>query len=320
MDQDERWLSLRTLDVVTPDVEQGVLTMGAMSFPPNAQVERDGDRLVVLHDGWRLERFIRYRPLVYFAVFGEPAAFACLRLALTSLFEFGGYDGDVLVLTDEAHLDLATGLPEAWRARIATRPLDAADMLDWTLARYRLVEMPEFSRYRPYLYLDIDVVANAGIALLLKRLAISEMLHAPAENAVMSPDQSYGAALFLADGLDLPREVRGFSTGLMGFPDIATVASLFTRVPRLALAYAQQAGRRDTFGCYDQPFANYAAIKTSRLELTLFDRFLDNRWYWYERLAERRGLTHFTGGTSHAAPKSEVMAAYLQHLRGAPSG
>lgn len=214
------------------------LSIGAVSFGAGAQTRLDGDRLTVVRDGWRVETFVRYRPLVYYAAFGTDNVFACLRVAVCSLFEFGGYDEDVLVLTDPAHLSWPDCLPDGLRPRIRMVPLAASDMLDWALVRYRLIDVPGLDRYRPFLYLDTDMVCDGLLSPLLRMLAVSTALQAAAENALVRPEDGYGASLLAADGVVVPPARPGFSTGALGFADLATVRQFFAQVPALAEAYA----------------------------------------------------------------------------------
>ena len=310
-----RWISLATLAVAPASVGSSGLAIGATTFGTGAQVLLDGDRLSIIRDGWRLESYRRFRPLVYYAAFGRDEVFDCLRIAVTTLFEFGGYDGEVLLLTDDGHRDWPASLPERYRDRVTVRTFASGDMLDWTLARYRIVDMPELRAFRPVLYLDIDIVCNAPIGALLQRLAVSTVLHAPVENPVMTPEDYYGASLLTKDGVSVSPKRPGFSTGVMGFPDVATVQHIFALVPKLAEAYAQRVGSRTAFDCYDQPFTNYAAVKSNPVELSLLRQFLDNQWYWLARPTTRRGLLHLTGGTDQAVPKLKALTEYVSALR-----
>ncbi len=311
----DRWLSMSTLALGVADMgPQGLAVLGR-PVGPGAHVNLEGDRLNVVRDGWRLEAFVRYRPLVYYAAFGAGSVFDCLRIAIESLFEFGGYDGDVLVLTDAAHLSWPDCLPEAVRPRVRMHQADASDMLDWTLARYGAAALPALARHRPFLYLDVDMVCDAPIDPLLRVLALSPLVHAPGENAVTRPENWYCASLLIEDGISVPPERQGFSTGALGFADQGVARTLFSLVPQLARNHAARSGKRDAFDCYDQPFANYAAIKLGGVETALFGRHLDNRYYWLERPPERRGLAHFTGGAVAAGAKLRAMSAYVDALR-----
>jgi hypothetical protein len=99
----------------------------------------------LVHEGWRVASFTLFRPLVYFAAFSAPEIFECLRLAVASLIERGGWQWDVLVLTaadtaDKVRSILAPcGLGE--RLHVAC-VAPARDPLDWCMARYRLDAHP----------------------------------------------------------------------------------------------------------------------------------------------------------------------------------
>ncbi len=310
-----RWLSCATLAVgAVAAGPQGLSVLGR-PVGAGARVSLDGDRLSVVRDGWRLDAFVRYRPLVYYAAFGADAVFDCLRIAVQSLFEFGRYDGEVLVLTDAAHLSWPDCLPADLRGHVRTRAAQGADMLDWTLARYGIAATEGLAHHRPFLYLDADMACDGPIDPLLRRLAISPLLHAVGENAVTRAEDWYGASLLAADGVAVAADRPGFSTGALGFATLPTARTMFDLVPRLARGHATGSGTRDAFDCYDQPFANYAAIKLGGVETTLLGRYLDNRYYWLDRAPARRGLAHFTGGTRAAGAKQAAMGAYVEALR-----
>ncbi len=315
----ERWLSLSTLAVAGARITPHALTIGNAVFGAGSQVALNGNELRVTRDGWRVDAFTRYRPLVYYAAFGPEDVFACLRLAVGSLFEFGAYDGEVIVLTDGQHATLTDGWPEPLRAMVRVQAVAGDDMLDWTLARYRAIGLGILQQHRPCLYLDTDMVCDGPIGGLLARLALAPTLQAAAENLLSRPEDWYGASLFAADGVTLQADLRGFSTGALGFAEPSMVRDLFTLVATMAESHAARSGQRDAFSCYDQPFANYAAVKLGGVGTGLIDRFLDNRHYWLQRPPARRGLAHFTGGTGAAAAKLAAMTAYVAALRQQPA-
>jgi hypothetical protein len=175
--------------------------------------------------------------------------------------------------------------------------------------------MPELARYRPILYLDIDVVCDAKLDALLHRLAVSRNFHAPSENVLMRPEDWYGASLVTEDGLTVAPNHPGFTTGIMGFAAIDTIRQLFTLVTEVADGFVAKTGERTKH--VEQPFANYAVLKSAAAELTLLHNYLDNRWYWLERPMARRGLAHFSGGTDGAPAKLPAMMSYVEKLRAA---
>jgi hypothetical protein len=131
----DRWVSRVTQTVAPVEITRDGFTIGSKTFPIASRLMLEGHRLDIIYDGWRLDSFWRYRPLIYYAAFGQDEVFGCLRIAIESLFEFGDYDGDVLLITDHTHATWPATLPEPWRGRVHVRTLPDGDLLAWTLAR-----------------------------------------------------------------------------------------------------------------------------------------------------------------------------------------
>ena len=272
-------------------------------------------RLAVLHGGWQVTTLLLYRPLAWYAAFGPPDSFACLHLALTSLFEIGRWDGEAQVLTDPDHADLAATLPAPWRDRVRVDVLPAADMLDFALARYRVAEFPLVHACQPLLYLDIDVIADAPLRQLAADLMLTDALCICPERKLAAPEDYYGASIFAAEGTALTGNEIGFTTGLMGMRRIETAERAFRLVLRTAAAYPPLVRNRRLPGCYDQGVMNYVAHKLCLpLDTERLARRVLNMWHWLERPKQRRGLSHFTGGTTQMTAKRARMEAYLRAL------
>ncbi len=323
-----RWVSDRvSQEPVQPHdvgIGGGSLRIGEAAYPiaallgPGGPLARVIERKAfsVSYQLWKLERFRLYQPLAYFAAFGAAPIFACLEIAIQSLFEFGGWDGDVIVITDCAHADLPHRFAEPIRSRVRTRTMQCRDVLDYTLARYRLATAEGLDRYQPVLYLDTDIVCDAPVAPILARLLRSEAVQFPAEHPLAVNGHWYGASLLLEDGYrPLPGE-RGLSTGLIGFSDFAQVREAFGRIVASCEAFARSKDDRNRFDTYDQPFANYVLRKLGGFGTDV----LTGAYAIHEHgrppgAIERRGFAHFAGVVGNAAPKLRRMQDYVAALR-----
>ena len=81
-------------------------------------------RLTVLRDGWLVEEICLYRPLIYYAAFGDPAIMGQFALSMRSLRTIGGYAGAVAVMSDHAAPNIAALIGEPAVTAHATRDRD----------------------------------------------------------------------------------------------------------------------------------------------------------------------------------------------------
>ena len=209
---------------------------------------RTGERLVppgfkdaafvsLLHQGWKAERLFRYRPLIYFAAFGDDSIFQCLETALASLDRFAQWPGSVLILTDRAPDALAPLIPERLRPRIHVHRSNPGDVLGFTLARYAVGAAPVAHTHQPLLYVDADVVFDGDLTGLMIDVLLSGCACFLPERTMFDYD-FYGEPLFRADGGFLPSYDRGLSSGAIGIPTLAQVSDAFRLIlesrPRLS--------------------------------------------------------------------------------------
>lgn len=313
---DGRW----SLGPVT--VDQSTLLAAQPPGPPGLVRE-----FRLLHQGWRVESFRLFRPLVYFAAFSAPQIFECLALSVGSLLHHGGWEWEVLVLTgretvDTVHWVLASlGLgPRLHVAAVET----AATPLDWCLARYRLDAHPVMMAAQPLLYLDTDIVCDRPLLPLLSQLPASPVIHACAEGMLGegSPDGPghwFGWRMLSEDGVPFDPKGPGFNSGALGMASADIAGPAFSLI--LAGAYADAArsdgGRR--LAGLDQPFANYVLRKLGLAELGLMPRVLNLHRLDVGGLripdpAKARGLVHVLGAP--LAVKLSAMQAYVAALEG----
>ncbi|MBV9786068.1 MAG: hypothetical protein JO264_19880 [Acidisphaera sp.] len=276
--------------------------------------------LLIEQDGGDCEYLRLYRPLAYFAAFGKPEIFDCAELAIRSLFGMGEWRGDVLLLTDARHRDFAQRFPETLRASMHVAVLQADDTLDYTLARYKVGQVPLAREYQPLLYLDTDVICDAPLDSLLAGMVFSHDLMAVPEFDLMIENDHYGKTLFERDGRNAVPGERGFSTGILGFRRVRDVEPLFDGIVRCAYDFASSINRRDFFAEFDQPFANYIAHKMGGFDLETLQPWSTGIFHVSDPVpAGRRGLAHFAGGVGNAARKTTRMREYLRALARAVS-
>lgn len=269
------------------------------------------NRLTLLRDGWRIDQACRYRPLVYFAAFGNDAIMAQFAHSVRSLVTFGRYDGDIAVLTDHPPAKIAGMLPKFDRPCCTVLQISASDRVSFMSARYSITDWADAWSYQPILYADTDTIFDADITPVLQAITQSDRMSAPFEP--MSPLRSWGpvgAGLLQLDGLD-PAHLHGFNSGTLGIPNLATHAQTLKLICRIIANNASIKGR-DSLPYADQEIANYVSYRIANFDTVLLAAFVR---VGGERTSpdHRLGMVHFWG-VAGSAKRAEVMGDYLKQL------
>jgi hypothetical protein len=270
------------------------------------------NRLTLLRDGWRIDQICRYRPLVYFAAFGDDSIMAQCAIALRSLVAFGCYDGEIAVLTDREPSAIVRLLSDFDHARLKVLCCDARDRPAFMAARYAIADWAEGWHYQPILYVDTDTVFDAAVEPMLHAIALSDRLSAPVEH--FSPLRSsfpVGGGLLQLDGHD-PAFRHGFNSGTIGIPNLAVHANTLRLIGRI-IANRATANGRDALRFVDQEIANYVGYCLSCFDTTLLSPYVRVGGMAPIPTEGRRGLVHFWA-VPVGAQRAERMAAYAASL------
>ena len=267
------------------------------------------NRLVVHTDVWRVRQIHRYRPLVYFVVFGDARVMRQFALSVKSLVTVGGYDGEILVITDKAPGEIQAVLPRG--VAVALLPTLAADRVAYIAARYAIADWRGAGDYQPLLYADADIVFDRPIAPMLREIALSDRVCATAEPYRVADSPLVGRDLLADDHCPVAADRFGFNAGTLGVPNMARHGQTMALIAR-TLRNRREVVGRDAGGLVDQPIANYVAVRTGGFDTSVLSR--------YVRLsaaaadpAGRRGLVHFCW-VPDADARIAAMTAYLAAL------
>jgi hypothetical protein len=261
----------------------------------------------------------RFRPLIYFTVYGGDQYYACLRLALHALAEHAAFDGTLCVAADRPRGAVRRLIPSAFEGRWLHRDTTAEAGL---FARYD-IESWGLEGYSPILYLDSDVIINAPLTPLLTRLAGSRRVHAGTSNHFVphlagSPHSEhdadladwFGAFLFGHDPRLADRPFAMGGSGTIGFATIADARLAFEAVRALRRSVSAEILAK--YG--DQPLFNYALHTLDCGDFTTLDPFIELARHAGECSTARRGLMHFHAGVGNVRVKHESMLAYSASL------
>lgn len=222
----------------------------------------DASRLVsfvLVKDGWKiLANFVRFDPLIWYAVFGSDFLFRQLRISLVSLSSAGRYHGKVLILTDRPENSVAEFIPAQIRNQcqiqfLAVKPFYG----DYCFARYAILESKLAVSCAPLLYCDTDIVFDTAVEPILLDIALRDKIAAQREPDAIGSCGSLGSVLFLEAGWDIGR-TGGFNAGCLGIPSFAKGKKVIDLVRELARAYKLAKGEIELTG--DQQFLNFVAF------------------------------------------------------------
>ena len=293
------------------------LRVGPIEFPLNRNLPFEARpwplRLTILLEGWRIEELCLFRPLIYYACFRSPAVHAQLFASLQSLVEFGRYDGDVHVISDLTHEALCRGAPHIGRDRLSVQPLDAGDFAGFVGAKYAILEHGPAWSHQPILYLDPDIVINAGLLEMLITIAASDVIAAPLENVgPMRNWPSVGATLLQRDAQE-PRFALGFNAGTVGIPNLAVHAHALRMIRRI-IGNLLNAEGRESLKWVDQEVANYVSFRLAHVDTVAITRFVRYGGNGdAEIVGPLTGMVHFWNTAKH--DRHQVMARYIDVLR-----
>jgi hypothetical protein len=264
--------------------------------------------------------FSRFKPLIYYCLYGDASLYECLHLSLTSLAKYGCFDGAVGVACDRPANELVKYIPETFHHRLILS--DAVEERG-SFNRYYL-DHGLYDTHQPILYCDVAVVFDASITDLLIDILRCEQVCCATEEGI-PPHLADGPPRLWDEG-EAEKLGRNFSasnlefcdanvsfgnSGMVGFANTARIKGVNALVRMLASRRSS-----DTFG--NQPILNYVLHKTRLGNFQALDRYCRvARSLQDVPPAERRGLTLFdaASGTSSASAEASLMRSYLDALR-----
>ncbi len=293
------------------------LRVGPIEIPLNRNLPFEGRpwpfRITFLLEGWRVEELCLYRPMIFYAASTSPAVQAQLQQSVASLIQFGRYEGDVHVLTDMPHAELAATLPDLARDRLSVQSLGPQDFAGFVASKYGILDHAPAWEHQPLLYLDVDIVINAGLQPMLATIAASDRIVAPAEN--VGPMRTWppvGGTLLQSDGHD-SRFALGFNAGTLGIPNLPVHAGTL-RLIRRTLSNILKARGRDALPWVDQEVANYVSYRLACVDTVAISRFVRyGGTHDADTPGALSGMVHFWN--TGKGDRHQVMARYIEVLR-----
>lgn len=260
-----------------------------------------------------------FQPVVFTTVYGQDLYYECLRLFLVSLETYGNYRGAIKIASDRSFDQVLQYVPDSAKDRILHAPIGQGD---W-MGRYDVgaLRLHDFS---PILHMDSDIIINQDINRILREICSRRQVCVTTE-AETYPELTVEKISRLVDerrignwwGLEILRSDPSCSEeflplvngGVMGFSD-HSVFSLISRLVTELYSAPSHAEIAKWFG--DQPFLNYALVKTKLGEYNTFRRSCEFSGSSIPHSRNRLGFAHFLWARNDE--KLKAMSSYLSGL------
>jgi hypothetical protein len=263
--------------------------------------EQAGNHIAAInfvHGGWQVAAARRFRPLIYFAVFGPDHIFEMLKLCLTSIVKNGDYTGHIFVLSDREPTLMQPYIPETLADRTLFSFRDVTDHASMMMERFDISALP-IGEFQPVLCLDADMVCDAPIMPMLAHCNTARIFSGSAEYGGVTIAQMsegvgnwFGRFLFEAARQKFD-QAQGLNGGAIAFPNKQAA------IPIIDMVASAFLGSRENFpdfhGMGEQPILNYVLQSLSVIDASALNRFIQFRNQCHGG-RERLGLMHFNYG------------------------
>lgn len=281
--------------------------------------------IIIPHDGWKLEKLVLYKPLVYYCSFGREEGFECLNISIKSLRFYGKYCGDIKIITDRTVKILKEKYDHIIDDNVHILPYKAIDHIDFMSARFDSPLYEEIDNYQPILYLDTDIIISSPIDDLFYDIIKDNTSDISVLKETDHPfsEKYWGRELFEEDSYSKIPDY-GFSTGIILYRNNERLKNSFLAVRKTIERQSLIFGHRDIFRCYDQPIANYIMHKFEKTDYRIMEKYACNydsskesvEYVEYEKyiLSLSVSIVHFCGGVGAYNWKLNAMKKFFDWL------
>jgi hypothetical protein len=283
-----------------------------------AVVERTADHIAAInfvHDGWRVASARRFRPAIYFAVFGPDHIFEMLRLCLTSIVNNGNYTGYIFILSDRSAALAETYVPPELIDKTVFSFREITDHVSMIMERFDISDLP-LEGLQPILYLDADMICDGPIMPMLASCNIRRLLFGSAEYSGLSISELdpalgewFRRSLLEADGVNLDG-VYALNSGAIAFSHKEFAVPIFN-LTKITFKNVS-ANFPDLIGFGDQPVASYFLQSQSLIDSRGLNPFIRFKNQDFRTDEAGKGLVHFNYGVG--ANKLAEMSKYFDFL------
>lgn len=262
-----------------------------------------------------------FRPLVCTIAYGPDCYFECLHWFLVSLDQFGGYRGQIAVISDRERDEVIKFIPETMQKRVSV--LIEKDLSH--ISRYNILDTIS-ETYFPIIYIDNDIIIDSEISSLIDEVIEANGVCVSTEEETYPELTSanirdvldsrrignwFGLELLKADSDCADEKLPLANSGIIGFCN-RYYFKIVSDIVKMLYSHPNHQNIVKYFG--DQPLLNYALVKTRLGSYKPLARKCRFAAAWRLNQCERRGFVHFVW--ARGEDKWKQMESYVGFLRG----
>jgi len=170
-------------------------------------------------------------------------------------------------------------------------------------ARLDVFHLSSMKKYDKILYLDTDILVKENLQSVFA-ICQEEVLYVLEEGKLTDDDNHYGGKTLFNIEPNSDSDMTAFTTGILLFPNCETIQRLFETIQ-------EDIRTRDyTFGCYDQPYIVYHAIRQELCKKILGSVAVNNHF----SVNSPKIIHHFPGYPGVYEEKLKKMETFLDEL------
>ena len=270
-------------------------------------------RMTLLRDGWRIVKFFLYKPAFVFTAFKSPEILKQLYIAIDSLIRHGGFEGTVLLITDQAESDILENVPSLDQKKLLIFACQPPDWVGYVASKYLMLNQPEMTQYQPIVFSDPDMVFDSNLTRMLAAVAASDRIAAPVEHdSYLRSRISVGSELIAEDGFDAFNQ-SGINAGTLAIPNLIQHKATLELIANILVNRSKIKGR-EHHKWVDQEVANYVSFRTLTFDQRLVSSYVRYGFKGVEEQASlATGVVHFFP-PAKAVAKRSTMETHLNAL------
>ncbi|MEN3177795.1 glycosyltransferase [Gluconobacter sp. OJA] len=280
-------------------------------------IKTESNRIIFFRDNLGIIIIKPFNPLVYLTCFGGSDIISSAEESIYSLFHFGDFIGEVLIITDNENISFSEKLLP-FMGRIHFQKSNAYDFFDFTLSRYMISNISEMINYSPIMYMDCDIIINSNInEVFHDSMKIDKILFSE-EYRLSESSPWFGGEHWKEVGKDYKLMQSGINSGIFVFNSIDAAKEILISVVQSMINSQKTKHSRSKIilETLDQPNLNYvlmahfpSCFDTEKLTSYVFHGsggcFSD---------IPTLGFAHFNGGLGNFESRLELMRNYVKYI------
>lgn len=266
-------------------------------------------------DSWKIEEFLLYNPLIYITAYSSKSVLEQLKICIRSLREFSGFDGQIVVMSDQDVTSIRELCAGKNTDSINVDPMNPEDFVGYVCSKFSLSGKECYDGYQPIMYLDPDIVFNCNVDQMLQEATLTEDICAPLEDFHrVQTHIPVGAGLIQLDSLKPSPYAAGFNGGTIVYPNVENPkVQAFLETARRTVTNVGELFGRSFNAWADQEVINYISIKKFSINTSCLSKYAKYVDYNPDTHGEFKGFVHFWGHSSNE--KVIKMTRYFKKLK-----